>query len=199
MIEKRRKYLQRRTQIGKSRGFFSKENRHTKEVDGSSLSQKLDPNDELTSLLDDEFAPEPFSDSDLTDEEGEEKEQEFHPLKVIFASRTHSQLSQFVKELQKTEFASKITSTSLGSRQNLCINPEVTRLKSLSLMNERCLDLQKGSKGKKKEAKKQKICSGCPYFNQTAIEELKSQVSVYGLFKCGFYSVINSPNFSDPR
>jgi hypothetical protein len=57
----------------------------------------------------------------------------------------------------------------------------VSRLKSLSLINERCLDLQKGSKGKStSENKKLKSCSGCEYFNFSAIEELKSQVSCSG-------------------
>lgn len=56
---------------------------------------------------------------------------------IIFASRTHSQISQFANELKRTEFSSEVTSCSLGSRQNLCINPEVVKLKNLSLINER--------------------------------------------------------------
>lgn len=42
--------------------------------------------------------------------------------KVFFTSRTHSQLSQFVGELKRTEFAGRIRTVCLGSRKNLCIN-----------------------------------------------------------------------------
>lgn len=43
-------------------------------------------------------------------------------LKIYFCSRTHSQLSQFVKELKKTRFSSEIRVVCLGSRKNFCIN-----------------------------------------------------------------------------
>lgn len=42
--------------------------------------------------------------------------------KVYFSSRTHSQLTQFVRELKRTKFASEINAVCLGSRKNLCIN-----------------------------------------------------------------------------
>ncbi len=61
-------------------------------------------------------------------------------LQIVFASRTHSQLGQFASELKRTEFASRVTTCSLGSRQNLCINPDVMKLKNLSLMNERLVN-----------------------------------------------------------
>lgn len=38
-------------------------------------------------------------------------------VQVFFCSRTHSQLSQFVSELQRTTFADSITSVSLASRK----------------------------------------------------------------------------------
>ncbi len=44
-----------------------------------------------------------------------------HP-KIIFASRTHSQLSQFVGEVKRTVFADRVQCVTLGSRKNLCIN-----------------------------------------------------------------------------
>lgn len=57
------------------------------------------------------------------DESGDdEEEEEEKKLKVYFCSRTHSQLSQFVKELRKTVFADEMGVVSLGSRKNLCIN-----------------------------------------------------------------------------
>ncbi|KAL2645441.1 hypothetical protein R1flu_013028 [Riccia fluitans] len=48
------------------------------------------------------------------------------PLKVFFCSRTHSQLSQFVGELQRTAFSSSLKSVTLSSRKNLCLNPVIS-------------------------------------------------------------------------
>lgn len=61
------------------------------------------------------------SSEDESGDDGEEEEEE-KTVKVYFCSRTHSQLSQFVKELQKTVFANEMSVVSLGSRKNLCIN-----------------------------------------------------------------------------
>lgn len=58
-----------------------------------------------------------------SDDDLEEEDEDEEPLKVFFCSRTHSQLSQFVGELQRTEFGKSLQSVSLGSRKTLCINP----------------------------------------------------------------------------
>lgn len=58
-----------------------------------------------------------------SDDDLEEEDEDEEPLKVFFCSRTHSQLSQFVGELQRTEFRTSLQSVSLGSRKTLCINP----------------------------------------------------------------------------
>ena len=42
---------------------------------------------------------------------------------IIYASRTHSQLSQTVKELKNTAYKAK--ACVLGSRDQLCLHPEV--------------------------------------------------------------------------
>ena len=89
-----------------------------------------------------------------------EDESEPDETKIIFCSRTHSQLTQFVNELRRVKPPSSIScdddpkdhNTSseeivkhlpLGSRKNLCINPKVASLQSATAINERCLDLQK--------------------------------------------------------
>ncbi|KAG7204915.1 hypothetical protein KM043_005307 [Ampulex compressa] len=46
--------------------------------------------------------------------------------KVIYASRTHSQLSQAMQELKRTSYK-HVTATVLGSRDQLCIHPEVSK------------------------------------------------------------------------
>ena len=64
-------------------------------------------------------------------------------MQVYYASRTHSQLSQFIGEIRKTPFADT-RAIALGSRANLCINDDVKRAaKGTEDLNERCLDLQK--------------------------------------------------------
>lgn len=107
--------------------------------------------DETTKLLEKLGMILPAKD-DQTSEDMEEE------LKIFFCSRTHSQLSQFVGELQRvilptglpaeqqagdlddaTEAVKHIT---LGSRKNLCINPKVNKLASQTAINERCMELQ---------------------------------------------------------
>lgn len=82
-------------------------------------------------------------------------------VKVFYCSRTHSQLSQFAGELRRVTFPSsiprdldpetkdelskleeRVKHLSLGSRKNLCINPQVRALENATAINERCLDLQ---------------------------------------------------------
>lgn len=82
-------------------------------------------------------------------------------LKIYFCSRTHSQLSQFVNELRRIKLPAAIPAVqeevkkgkandlheelkhlSLGSRKNLCINTKVNSLRSMTAVNERCLELQ---------------------------------------------------------
>ena len=90
---------------------------------------------------------------DAQDDEDEE-------IKIFFCSRTHSQLSQFARELQRVTIPSslpkelrtgnqdeddleeRIKHLSLGSRKNLCINPRVASLGNATAINERCLELQ---------------------------------------------------------
>ncbi|KIX92272.1 uncharacterized protein Z520_12018 [Fonsecaea multimorphosa CBS 102226] len=98
-------------------------------------------------------------------------EEEKDRLKIIFCSRTHSQLTQFVNELRRVKPPSSIRSEAaditrkssleegvkhlaLGSRKNLCINPKVARLSSTTAINEQCLELQKPATPKDKR---------CPY------------------------------------
>ncbi len=63
------------------------------------------------------------SSSSDEDVEEDDDDEEVEPLKVFFCSRTHSQLSQFVGELQRTAFNSSLQSVTIGSRKTLCINP----------------------------------------------------------------------------
>jgi len=74
---------------------------------------------------------------------------------IFYCSRTHSQLAQFIAEMNKTVYCkvdpatniAPIRCITLGSRRNLCVNESVVKLKSESSMSEACLEMQKkGSK-----------------------------------------------------
>ena len=97
--------------------------------------------------------------------------------KIFFCSRTHSQLTQLVREVRRVTFPasssmagqdgfeeySVVKHVPLGSRKNLCINPSVVRLGSAPAISERCLDLQQP--GTAKENK-------CPFLPNRESEAL---------------------------
>ncbi|WEW60392.1 ATP-dependent DNA helicase chl1 [Emydomyces testavorans] len=83
-------------------------------------------------------------------------------IKIFYCSRTHSQLTQFARELQRVTLPPSIPPetesnsqseekgleevmkhVSLGSRKAMCINPKVQSLGNAMAINERCLDLQR--------------------------------------------------------
>jgi chromosome transmission fidelity protein 1 len=88
-------------------------------------------------------------------------------IQIFYCSRTHSQLTQFVNELNRVKLSPSlprqqsvldnyvkvgnedigldegIKHLSLGSRKALCINSTVLSLGNATAINERCLDLQK--------------------------------------------------------
>ena len=91
---------------------------------------------------------------------GEDRADPNHETKIYFCSRTHSQLSQLVGELkrliipggmppenQADDNTEPVRQLSLGSRKNLCINPAVAKLRSLTAVNERCVELQQSKVG----------------------------------------------------
>uniref|UniRef100_A0A0E0PJ32 Helicase ATP-binding domain-containing protein n=1 Tax=Oryza rufipogon TaxID=4529 RepID=A0A0E0PJ32_ORYRU len=126
--------------------------------------------------------------SSESEADGEEEEEEEVTPKVFFTSRTHSQLSQFVGELKKTEFGWRLRTVCLGSRKNLCINKDVLKLGSANRINERCLELQKSKKSSKTkvEGDNRKVCQsktscGCPMIRKRGLQkEFKSEVSEQG-------------------
>ena len=70
----------------------------------------------------------------------EHKDDEILETQILYCSRTHSQLAQFVNEIKKTAFRNARV-VALGSRRSLCINDQVLAQKSDSRMNEMCLDM----------------------------------------------------------
>lgn len=87
-----------------------------------------------------------------------------------------------MSEIKKTDFKTLTRVISLSSRQQYCINENVRKLESNSLINERCLELQKNKSkvtsvdAENRTIKKQKQSSHkCPYYNQNLIENLKNE------------------------
>ena len=90
----------------------------------------------------------------------EDDQESVDETKILFCSRTHSQLTQFVQEVRKvnlpppswavrTEVLNEgedkqvlIKHLPLGSRRNLCINQKVAKLRHAPAITERCLELQ---------------------------------------------------------
>jgi chromosome transmission fidelity protein 1 len=114
-----------------------------------------------------------FSSDDENDKDSDSDSESILPItKIIFCSRTHSQLSQCVSELKRTRFQESVSSAAIASRKQLCVNPKVNNgSMSAQRINETCLDLRKSSIGgsssaptmKDKEKKKKKKEKGCPY------------------------------------
>uniref|UniRef100_A0A915EQV6 Helicase ATP-binding domain-containing protein n=1 Tax=Ditylenchus dipsaci TaxID=166011 RepID=A0A915EQV6_9BILA len=132
-------------------------------------------------------------------ESREPKEEPLKCAKIIYASRTHSQLEQFALELDKTNFRRGLILSEktrvrgilvpLPSRQVLCINDQVRALKIGGLVNDRCNELLNtktttGDNGKrsrdesgsmiKKLAKK----CGCEFAKSDAIEDLADEILI---------------------
>ena len=133
--------------------------------------------DEVNDILDD-YHSDPEEETDTYDPTAPEKPIDYS-LRIIYCSRTHSQLSQFVKEVQKTKFVQDLRLVSLASRANMCINDSVLALKNPTLINEKCLEMQKKKSSKKSEdlsppKKKAKTSTcACPYNKSGVISKLK--------------------------
>ncbi|KAM9352520.1 ATP-dependent DNA helicase DDX11 [Symphorus nematophorus] len=115
------------------------------------------------------------------DDDSDEELVEEHVTKIYYCSRTHSQLAQFVHEVQKSPFSKDISVVTLGSRQNLCINEEVRRLGSIQRINDRCMEMQKNKHEKQnhEEGVKRKrgpAKSVCPYNKASALQQMRDDI-----------------------
>ncbi|CRK13438.1 hypothetical protein BN1723_010021, partial [Verticillium longisporum] len=134
-------------------------------------------------------------------------------VKIFYTSRTHSQLSQFVAELRRPSFPSSMPSSlvsgehgaavqatqepvkhlPLSSRQKLCINPAVSRLKTQSAINDRCAELQQPkSKNKCPYVPKEENLKKTHQFRDTAHATLPDIEDLFHLGKslevCPYYA-----------
>ncbi|XP_054844360.1 ATP-dependent DNA helicase DDX11 [Eublepharis macularius] len=146
-------------------------------------SEPLDQMEEDLILAEYESDEEKKVGSRLSEEDDDDLEEE-HVTKIYYCSRTHSQLAQFVHEVQKSPFGKETRLVSLGSRQNLCVNEEVRRLGAVQLINDRCMEMQKNKHEKKsmgEEAERKKRClsqAACPFYSYEHMQFLRDEVLV---------------------
>jgi chromosome transmission fidelity protein 1 len=102
-----------------------------------------------------------------------------HPLpprKIIYAARTHSQLSQFIGEVRRTKWGSTTRVVALGSRaQGLCGYLQGSSSSSSSStsdanMTDQCLELRKSKK--RPAANTNGSGCACPYYQPSSIATL---------------------------
>eukprot|EP00804_Cyclotella_cryptica_P023707 CCRYP_017260-RB/>CCRYP_017260-RB protein AED:0.00 eAED:0.00 QI:111/1/1/1/1/1/2/2252/635 len=109
--------------------------------------------------------------------------------KIIYAARTHSQLSQFVGELRRTHWAKSVKVVALGSRAVLCSNDDVLYVspgdktkgrRSEVEITEMCLDMQKSNKSNRSIAKGDAKSSSCPFLESS---EAVSTLAMHSLVR----------------
>ncbi|XP_025835046.1 ATP-dependent DNA helicase DDX11 isoform X2 [Agrilus planipennis] len=169
----------KKKQVKLKRQWKKTRNNESESVDGVNESLQENSEEIEEDALLEELIPTSREDSDDEDQ----KEDVYEPIKILICSRTHSQLSQLIGEIIKSPYGKKTRAITLASRQNYCINPSVNKLKIGTLINERCLDMQKKEKksakivdadGKAIKRRKTESCS-CPFYKQMAIDDLKDQ------------------------
>ncbi|XP_040834666.1 ATP-dependent DNA helicase DDX11 [Ochotona curzoniae] len=116
-------------------------------------------------------------------DEDEDALEEEHRTKIYYCSRTHSQLAQFVREVQKSPFGKDTRLVSLGSRQSLCVNEDVRKLGSVHLINDRCVEMQRSKHEKKSKAeegqpkrRRRESRAACPFYNYEQLQLLRDEV-----------------------
>ncbi|THD23124.1 Chromosome transmission fidelity protein 1 [Fasciola hepatica] len=136
----------------------------SKQQDLSSDSVSDEPStsqDEEWFLTDFDLAESAHIEDEQQLEKPEDKNQPDPLIRIIYCSRTHSQLSQCLDELAKcSTLCNEITALRLSSRTALCTNPKVYSLTSGDMINEACLELSQYSK------------TNCPMRSTTAVKRL---------------------------
>jgi regulator of telomere elongation helicase 1 len=114
----------------------------------------------------------------------------FAEVQIIYASRTHTQLNQAVKELKNTAYATKVKSVVLSSRAQLCTHETTRQLKDYDDMSNSCKRLvanfeafEKNPKGTK--FKPEEICGLKSNADACRLEGIKQIVDIEDLLQIG--------------
>jgi chromosome transmission fidelity protein 1 len=117
-------------------------------------------------------------------------------LRIVFATRTHTQLSQFVGEIRKTKYAAAelsipnassyaavpLSVVSFGSRKVMCINDSVRNLPTSTAVADRCHELVQASSAGKVAQKRSRGTgsrNGCPHKNEIAERAMRDAAIVH--------------------
>ena len=153
----------------------------------SSLKRKRETKPEVPLLESNDVLPE-------TKAEQAAPEPDVRP-KVYFCSRTHSQLSQMIREIRKTKFNNSLSMLTLSSRRQTCVHPGLTESRSTDAasLEEGCRKLVDSSR--------------CEYYgnvNEISVllgAELRDIEDQYGdgvrLGACPYYGARHASNSAD--
>ncbi|XP_054242444.1 ATP-dependent DNA helicase DDX11 isoform X1 [Indicator indicator] len=172
----------KRAEEDETRRFLQLSKEVLSEGTGVDMLEKLDHSEEELILAEYESDEDKKVISGFEDDDDDDLEEE-HVTKIYYCSRTHSQLSQFVREVQRSPFGKGTRLVSLASRQNLCVNEEVRRLGALQIINDRCMEMQKNKHEKKSDEEKagQKHRAShttCPFYSYEQMQFLRDEVLV---------------------
>uniref|UniRef100_A0A670YDR0 DEAD/H-box helicase 11 n=1 Tax=Pseudonaja textilis TaxID=8673 RepID=A0A670YDR0_PSETE len=136
--------------VSKRKRMEEKEAEHLLQLSKDGLSTSAEPDSlELSDVSEEDLILTEYESDEeqkignryeLDSDDDDDDLQEEH---IYYCSRTHSQLAQFIHEVQKSPFSKETRLVSLGSRQNLCVNEEVRCLGAVQLINDRCMEMQK--------------------------------------------------------
>lgn len=84
-------------------------------------------------------------------------------FRVIYATRTHSQIQEFLSEFKKTKFVSIFTAIELASRKQYCFNEKVNKFDNNYLIKQKCKE-QRSSK------------TGCSFYNGVKVFNSKFEL-----------------------
>ena len=79
-------------------------------------------------------------------------------LRIIYLSRTHTQLDQFANEIKRTVWSGDIKVIRLASRSQLCVNPSLASFKTRGIIDIKCKELTDPNTG-----------PSCPYFRGNSV------------------------------
>lgn len=85
--------------------------------------------------------------------------------RIYYGTRTHKQISQVVRELNKTPYKENLRMCILSSRDRTCINSEV---RDLPNRNDKCQELLKNSKSGAFQNKRKLQGETCPYYSDSS-------------------------------
>ena len=113
---------------------------------------------------------------------------------IIYCSRTHSQIAQFVGEIKKTNFT-HVRCVTLGSRKNLCINESVKSLRNDASISEKCLEMQKNKSKLTGKVKKNECEENTA---KASIENTKKQKTVDNKTEtCMYHNKARETSYAD--